>query len=201
MSLQPQRGRRVSAQGMFANGADAPREYPAALGCGCVKNCAIQPVGYSNPGWRFPLEHTRSQSEQSSSASSGSNNMPRALRRLNIPLRSQRPIGDWRRVFETMIGHCAPHITPPSLRSVRPARSRRSRVAARHFHLVEEQVRAIRVDLPPGFHRQLPKLIDGPLEGIPARFRPARHSWPIRTAVSTRKCCVGLCARTSVYSR
>jgi cyclic beta-1,2-glucan synthetase len=34
-----------------------------------------------------------------------------------------------------------------------------------NFHLVEEQVRAIRIDLPPGFHRQLPKLIDGPLKG------------------------------------
>lgn len=36
-----------------------------------------------------------------------------------------------------------------------------------NFHLVDEQVRAIRIDLPPGFHRQLPKLIDGPLKGYP----------------------------------
>ena len=36
-----------------------------------------------------------------------------------------------------------------------------------NFHVVEEQVRAIRLDLPPGFQRQLPKLIDGPLKGYP----------------------------------
>ncbi len=39
-----------------------------------------------------------------------------------------------------------------------------------NFHVVEEQVREIRIDLPPGFHRQLPKLIDGPLEGYPRVF-------------------------------
>jgi cyclic beta-1,2-glucan glucanotransferase len=39
-----------------------------------------------------------------------------------------------------------------------------------NFHVVEEQVRAIRIDLPPGFHRQLPKLVDGPLEGYPRVF-------------------------------
>ncbi len=39
-----------------------------------------------------------------------------------------------------------------------------------NFHVVEEQVRAIRIDFPPGFHRQLPKLIDGPLEGYPRVF-------------------------------
>jgi cyclic beta-1,2-glucan synthetase len=36
-----------------------------------------------------------------------------------------------------------------------------------NFHVVEEQVRAIRIDLPPGFHRELPKLIDGLLKGYP----------------------------------
>src|SRR5579863_7331388 len=39
-----------------------------------------------------------------------------------------------------------------------------------NFYLVEEQVREIRVDLPPGFHRQLPKLINGPLAGYPRVF-------------------------------
>jgi len=34
-----------------------------------------------------------------------------------------------------------------------------------NFHLVEEQVRDIRVDLPPSFHRQLPKLTNGLLLG------------------------------------
>jgi cyclic beta-1,2-glucan synthetase len=36
-----------------------------------------------------------------------------------------------------------------------------------NFHVVEEQVREIRIDFPPGFHRQLPKLADGPLAGHP----------------------------------
>jgi cyclic beta-1,2-glucan synthetase len=39
-----------------------------------------------------------------------------------------------------------------------------------NFHLVEEQVRDIRVDLPPAFHRQLPKLSDGPLRGYARIF-------------------------------
>jgi cyclic beta-1,2-glucan synthetase len=38
---------------------------------------------------------------------------------------------------------------------------------ADNFHVVEEQVREIRIDFPPGFHRQLPKLADGPLAGHP----------------------------------
>jgi cyclic beta-1,2-glucan synthetase len=36
-----------------------------------------------------------------------------------------------------------------------------------NFHLVEEQVREIREDLPPGFYRQLPKLADGAWRGYP----------------------------------
>ena len=36
-----------------------------------------------------------------------------------------------------------------------------------NFHVVQEQVSAIRVDLPPGFHKQLPKLIGGPFTGYP----------------------------------
>jgi cyclic beta-1,2-glucan synthetase len=36
-----------------------------------------------------------------------------------------------------------------------------------NFHVVQEQVRAIRTDLPPSFHRQLPRLIDGPFKGYP----------------------------------
>jgi cyclic beta-1,2-glucan synthetase len=39
-----------------------------------------------------------------------------------------------------------------------------------NFHVVEEQVREIRVDLPPSFYRQLPKLMEGPLEGYPRVF-------------------------------
>ncbi|WP_428030155.1 GH36-type glycosyl hydrolase domain-containing protein [Ancylobacter sp.] len=36
-----------------------------------------------------------------------------------------------------------------------------------NYHLVEEQVREIRDDLPPGYYRQLPKLADGPFAGYP----------------------------------
>ncbi|KAA0890020.1 GH36-type glycosyl hydrolase domain-containing protein [Pusillimonas sp. ANT_WB101] len=36
-----------------------------------------------------------------------------------------------------------------------------------NYHVVEEQVRQIRRDLPPGFYRQLPKLASGPFEGYP----------------------------------
>jgi cyclic beta-1,2-glucan synthetase len=36
-----------------------------------------------------------------------------------------------------------------------------------NYHLVEEQIREIRQDLPPGFYRLLPKLSDGPFEGYP----------------------------------
>src|ERR1700731_4751445 len=36
-----------------------------------------------------------------------------------------------------------------------------------NFYIVEEQLREIRDDLPPGFYRKLPKLAAGPLEGYP----------------------------------
>ncbi len=36
-----------------------------------------------------------------------------------------------------------------------------------NFHVVQEQVSAIRIDLPPGFQRQLPKLTNGPFKGFP----------------------------------
>ncbi len=36
-----------------------------------------------------------------------------------------------------------------------------------NFHLVEQQVREVRIDLPPGYYRQLPKLSEGPLAGYP----------------------------------
>src|SRR5262245_8544144 len=34
-----------------------------------------------------------------------------------------------------------------------------------NFHIVEDQIREIRQDLPPGFYRELPKLAHGPLAG------------------------------------
>src|SRR5437899_2091557 len=36
-----------------------------------------------------------------------------------------------------------------------------------NFHVVDEQLREIRDDLPPGFYRELPKLAEGPLVGYP----------------------------------
>ena len=46
-----------------------------------------------------------------------------------------------------------------------------------NFHVVEEQIREIRDDLPRGYYRQLPKLADGPLEGYPRVFGIA---WALR---------------------
>ena len=39
-----------------------------------------------------------------------------------------------------------------------------------NYYLVEEQIRDIRDDLPPGYYRQLPKLADGPFSGYPRVF-------------------------------
>ncbi|HWA88805.1 MAG TPA: glucoamylase family protein [Rhizomicrobium sp.] len=39
-----------------------------------------------------------------------------------------------------------------------------------NFHIVDEQIREIKDDLPPGFYRTLPKLADGPLKGYPRVF-------------------------------
>ena len=39
-----------------------------------------------------------------------------------------------------------------------------------NFHIVDEQIREIRDDLPPGYYRKLPKLASGPFEGLPRVF-------------------------------
>jgi cyclic beta-1,2-glucan synthetase len=39
-----------------------------------------------------------------------------------------------------------------------------------NYHLVEEHIREIRDDLPPGYYRQLPKLAEGPFGGYPRVF-------------------------------
>jgi cyclic beta-1,2-glucan synthetase len=39
-----------------------------------------------------------------------------------------------------------------------------------NFHIVDEQLREIRDDLPPGYYRELPKLAAGPLQGSPRVF-------------------------------
>jgi cyclic beta-1,2-glucan synthetase len=42
-----------------------------------------------------------------------------------------------------------------------------------NYHLLEEQIREIRDDLPPGYYRQLPKLTAGPFTGYPQVFAVA----------------------------
>ncbi len=42
-----------------------------------------------------------------------------------------------------------------------------------NYHVIEEQIREIRVDLPPGFYRELPKFPDGPFAGYPRVFTVA----------------------------
>ncbi|HVT56909.1 MAG TPA: glucoamylase family protein [Thermoanaerobaculia bacterium] len=49
-----------------------------------------------------------------------------------------------------------------------------------NFHLVEEQLREIREDLPAGFYRQLPKLVNGPLQGYPRVYALA-HDFAAHT--------------------
>jgi cyclic beta-1,2-glucan synthetase len=44
-----------------------------------------------------------------------------------------------------------------------------------NFHLVEEQVREIREDLPPGFYRELPKLAKGPFRDYPRVYALAHE--------------------------
>ncbi len=43
-----------------------------------------------------------------------------------------------------------------------------------NFHLVEQQLRQIHDDLPPGYYRQLPKMVEGPCAGYPRVFGLAR---------------------------
>ncbi|MGA9208703.1 MAG: hypothetical protein WB347_12930, partial [Terriglobales bacterium] len=42
-----------------------------------------------------------------------------------------------------------------------------------NFHVVEDQIREIRIDLPPSYYRQLPKLAEGPFKGYPRIFEIA----------------------------
>ncbi|MEI8606168.1 MULTISPECIES: hypothetical protein [Pseudoalteromonas] len=39
-----------------------------------------------------------------------------------------------------------------------------------NYHLIEQQIREVRDDLPDGFYRQLPKLASGPFAGYPRVF-------------------------------
>ena len=70
-----------------------------------------------------------------------------------------------------------------------------------NFHIVDEQLREIQDDLPPGFYRELPQLA-----GVLSRAIRAFSGWPgpsspIRTAALTRRRFGGSCAPTSACSR
>ena len=70
-----------------------------------------------------------------------------------------------------------------------------------NFHIVDEQLREIRDDLPPGYYRELPKLAGGPSRAIRAFSGWPGRSSPIRTAALTRRRSGGSCAPTSACSR
>ena len=65
-------------------------------------------------------------------------------------------------------GCCSNRIVQSPRQSARSARSHLRRSGwSTTYHIVDEQLREIRDDLPPGFYRELPKLAEGPLQGYP----------------------------------
>ncbi|MGE5275853.1 MAG: GH36-type glycosyl hydrolase domain-containing protein [Acidobacteriota bacterium] len=73
--------------------------------------------------------------------------LPRLRENARVLIRSQRAIAEASR----------------QTRTVSPA----AEWLLNNFHIVEEQVREIQEDLPPGFYRELPKLASGPHDGYP----------------------------------
>jgi cyclic beta-1,2-glucan synthetase len=67
-----------------------------------------------------------------------------------------------------------------------------------NFHVVEEQIREVRDDLPRGYYRQLPKLADGPLAGYPRVFGLA---WAFVAHTDSRFDPQTLCAFVRAYQR
>jgi cyclic beta-1,2-glucan synthetase len=67
-----------------------------------------------------------------------------------------------------------------------------------NFHIVEEQIREIRDDLPRGFYHQLPKLAEGPLEGYPRVFGLA---WAFVAHTDSRFDPETLCRFVRAYQR
>ncbi len=67
-----------------------------------------------------------------------------------------------------------------------------------NFHIVEEQIREIKDDLPPAFYRQLPKLADGPLAGYPRVFGLA---WAFVAHTDSRFDSEMLCRFVHAYQR
>ena len=67
-----------------------------------------------------------------------------------------------------------------------------------NFHVIDEQIREIKDDLPPSFYRQLPKLADGPLEGYPRVFGIA---WAFVAHTDSRYDSEMLCRFVRAYQR
>ena len=67
-----------------------------------------------------------------------------------------------------------------------------------NFHVVEDQIREIRDDLPRGFYRQLPKLSEGPLEGYP---RVLGLAWAFVAHTDSRFDPQTLCRFVRAYQR
>ncbi|HKC51351.1 MAG TPA: glucoamylase family protein [Myxococcota bacterium] len=67
-----------------------------------------------------------------------------------------------------------------------------------NFHVVEDQIREVRDDLPPGYYRQLPKLADGPLAGYPRVFGLA---WAFVAHTDSRFDAALLCRFVRAYQR
>ncbi|MBK7952151.1 MAG: glycosyl transferase [Deltaproteobacteria bacterium] len=67
-----------------------------------------------------------------------------------------------------------------------------------NFHIVEDQIREVRDDLPHGFYRQLPKLAGGPLEGLP---RVLGMAWAYVAHTDSRFDPETLCRFVRAYQR
>jgi cyclic beta-1,2-glucan synthetase len=67
-----------------------------------------------------------------------------------------------------------------------------------NYHLVEEQIREIRDDLPPGYYRQLPKLAAGPFAGYP---RVLGVAWAFVAHTDSRFDPAMLCRFVRAYQR
>jgi len=67
-----------------------------------------------------------------------------------------------------------------------------------NYYIVEEQIRQIGEDLPPGYYRQLPKLADGPLAGYPRVFGIA---WAFVAHTDSRFDAPLLCRFVRAYQR
>jgi len=67
-----------------------------------------------------------------------------------------------------------------------------------NYHVVEQQIRQIGEDLPPGYYRQLPKLAEGPLAGYPRVFGIA---WAFVAHTDSRFDAPLLCRFVRAYQR